>query len=171
MAHSETIFKRSRVILEERLRDLDSGKEVAGKRLGGVINTQDGDSWHDPVLYQAQQELERAHARADELRRRLCDAQTLEVIPELTKVAIGHEVDVRVDDPDDGSSTETFTLGSPLDALALNGSGRVLVLSVDSPMGMAIFGKRICETGFFRLPEGGRIDITVLHTRRSCLAE
>lgn len=145
-------------------------KEVEAKReelreLGrykGHAAENEGDAWHDNFAFEQTEIKERSLLRQiDELQKQISMAQIIEVTEssDNEKVAINSKVKVLIKyDEDDTEELDVILVGSQVN---LNSASEFDEISINSPMGEAIYQKKVGFEGYYTV-NGNKIYFKIL---------
>lgn len=145
---SEQMTRDGFAILQRRL-DEAEGELAKIQKYKGDVAIHQGDHWHDnPALYETENVERRAFKKVAELRRRLDDAEVVDVEPrEDGVVGFGSTVEVEID----GQTARTLRVLGSAEADLKQG-----IISIKSPIGAALVGAREGERRTYSVPASGR---------------
>ncbi|EKE12145.1 MAG: hypothetical protein ACD_13C00296G0007 [uncultured bacterium] len=155
------IFSSTERAIKAQLSDLDKKLAENSRELGKLGH--DGDMIDDPFMFQLHEERNQLLKQKGELGSSLsCGVVTSETLNRQDTVSLGHRVKVDVTYPNNETEIIDITLGSKFDQKYHNKDEDEQIVSNDSPLGKALFGKKIGDEAEYEGGDGKKGKIKVL---------
>lgn len=136
-----------------------AGRAEISRRIADARD--EGDLRENGGYHAAREEQSKAESRIVQLEVMLASARVGETPDSDADIEPGMQVTVRFDGD---SATETFLLGAR-EVLALDDSVAIGVYSPQSPLGVAITGKRPGDTASFTAPNGRSVTVEIIDAK------